>query len=283
MTATTHTIGPNPPSGGGTPLPHARPNVTLRRTLLAIGSVLLILLLAASGYRLALISSFEDHSGSYQVPEPFTTVDVRGASVEIDVTYAAVDTAVIDFDQGRSDLVLRHSVRGNELQVVVEPRSRGLFRTHDWGGELHITLPDSAGPLDLSVSSTAGTVALDGDFGAMRLRTTATDSTVRGSAESLNADTTAGSLTAHGLSVAGSVDVQAASGDVDFVLTDLPASIDVGVTAAGIRFEIPPGQYRIDAEATAGSVTQHVSSTPDADTVYRFRATAGTVELIERG
>lgn len=285
------TMGPNTPPPARSAAPGSRPNTTLRRVLLTVGSVLLILLLVTAGYRIAVIGSFEDHSGSYEVTDPLTSVDVRGTDVEIDVRYGPVDAAVIDFDQGRSDLVLRHSVRGGELQVIAEPRVRGPFRVGNWsgtwggtwGGELHITLPQADDPVDLSARSTAGDVYLDGDFGAVDLQTTAASSTVSGSAESFNADATAGSLTATDLGVSGSIEVQGSAGGVAFTLAELPSSISVDATASDVRFEIPPGQYRIDAEATAGTVTQQVSSSSGADTLYRFRTTAGSIELIERG
>lgn len=280
------TTAPAPPPGGAPgsgrpPAPAQQPNITLRRVLLTLGGVLIILALAWQGIRLVNLSGYEDHSGSHPITEPVTAVDIRSTATEVDVVAGDVSEPVLEFDQGRSDMVLQHDVSGGELSVVVEPRLRGVFGFNNGTANLQLVLPAGGDGPDLQVRSTAGQVLIDGDFGEVDLDTTATDSTLSGSAIDLTTSTTAGEVQADDLQVDGRVQVDATAGNVRFALTSLPESIEVDTTAVEVRFEIPAGDYRIDASTTAGQVEQHLVSNYEAERVYTFSSTAGDIILVE--
>lgn len=282
MTTTASAPAPgSTPGPGHPPAPSRRPNITLRRVLLTVGAVLIILALAWQGIRLVTLSGYEDHSGSHPITESVTAVDIRSTSTELDVVAGDVSAPVLEFDQGRSDMVLRHDVSGGELSVVVEPRLRGVFGVTTGSASLRVLLPAGGDGLDLQVRSTAGQVLIDGDYGEVNLDTTATDSTLTGSANDLTTSTTAGEVQADDLQVDGQVRVDATAGDVRFALTSPPEGIEVDTTAAEVHFEIPAGDYRIDASTTAGQVDQHLASNTQADRVYTFTSTAGDITLVE--
>lgn len=281
-TATPQPISP-PPSGP----PPARPNSALRAALLLIGTVLLIGLLVPTGVRLVALATHENQSGLHQITDEVDSVSLRTVATDVQVRYADVDQVEFEFTQHNPDLILRHSVRGEELSIVVERPGRGLgiltpSLSSRRGANVEVTLPRTSAGADLDLRTTAGDAQIEGDFGGVSVNSTAADLHLTGSAGSLQVDSTATDVIARDLAVSGPVRVDMTAGMVNFHGTELPSSINVGTTATDVLFELPAGEYEIRTSTTASTLTQDLSSTVGAERIYEFRSTAGDLHLRER-
>lgn len=281
-TATPQPISP-PPSA----TPPARPNSALRAALLLVGTVLLIGMLTSTGVRLVALATHENQSGLHQITEEVHSVSLRTSATDVQVRYADVDHPEFEFTQNNADLILRHSVRGGELSIVVETPTRGLgiltpSLSSRGMSNVEVTLPRASTGVDLDLRTTAGDAQVQGDFGEVSVNATASDVHLDGSAGSLQVDSTATDFIARDLAVSGPVRIDLTAGLVRYHGTELPSSIDLSATATDVLFELPAGEYEIRTNTTGASLTQDLSSTVGAERLYEFSSTAGTLHLRER-
>ncbi len=271
-----------------------QPN-TLRTALLVIGSIVLAAILVVTITRVAFLLNREDTSGTFSVEQRFDTVELRTSAADVDVEYADVEQPEIRFDQGGTDLRLDYDVSGGVLKIRVDHPGWGWFGGGwfgggfgDWGwnegATLRLALPEAMerDAIELRMKTTAGDLALSGEYGDVELESTAGNLRMSGAYESLRIGTTAGDQRLEGVSVSGALSSESTAGDSSFELDSLPASMDVQSTAGNVRVTLPRGDYRIETDTTAGEVRQNVSSDQSSDRVYRFETTAGDIELNER-
>lgn len=283
----TATVPHHSPPPSSVPAGPARPNSALRGVLLLLGTVLILGMIVSAGVRLFALATSEDYSGVHQVTEAVDSISLRTTATDVQVQYGQVAQPEFEFTQNRNDMTLRHTVRNEELSIVVESPARGFgfwrpsLSRHDVS-DLVLTLPQDMAGVDLALRTTAGGSTVDGDFGAVQLNATAGDVHLSGSAESLRLDSTATDILVQDFATTGPVRIDQTAGQVRYHGTELPASIDVSVTASEVRFELPTGEYEIVTHTTAGGVTQNLPNTPGAERVYTFESTAGSLHLSER-
>lgn len=280
MSQTTHTpTTPTPP-----PTPPAGRDRSLRIALIALGSALILALVAVGGIQFALASTGGDDSGSYTEGASFTQLEVDSSAADVTVRYGAVTETQIEFDSGGAPLRYEQRIDGDTLEVGVKSHGWWIFGAlggfgFDRSASLDITLPLALAPLDVDVDSSAGDTDLDGDFGALELDSSAGEIRLAGSAASLSADSSAGSMTGD-LEVTGTVETESSAGSTDFTFRGLPSSIRMESSAGNVRVALPAGTYEIRTDTAAGSVEQGLVSTPGAPRVYSFESSAGNIVLL---
>lgn len=263
---------------------------TLRTVLLVVGSLILAVILVGTIARFAFAGNREDVSGTFTVTQAFEAIQVRASAADVTVEYADVTEPEIRFDQGDTRLHLDYNVSAGQLEIRVDrPGWRWWgFDFGDWGwseaATLELSLPErmEASGVSLTVKTTAGDLAVVGEYGDVDLESTAGDVRMAGVANDLEVRTTAGDVRLNGVEANGSFLAESTAGDSTFDFDSLPDSMKVQSTAGNVSVALPGGSYRIEVDTTAGAVTQNVSSDQNSDRVYRFESTAGNIELNER-
>lgn len=277
-----------PTSGQEVGAPQPARKSTLRVVLLAVGSIVVVIILALTALSIILSQGRENTSGTFAVTEHFDAINLNSSAADVKVDYEAVSQPELRFDQGDTNLRFEHSVSGGELRLKVQ-NPVWWWNFGNWGlshrtASLHIVLPQSqeGENLALTFDGTAGNMDVLGKFGDIQLKSTAGNVQLRGSAANLEITTTAGNARLTDYSVAGSFRSDSTAGDSRFVFSTLPEHIDVKSTAGNVGVVLPKGKYRIEAHTTAGEVRQNVSSDASASRIYRFETTAGNIDLSER-
>ncbi|MCG2621417.1 DUF4097 family beta strand repeat-containing protein [Arthrobacter sp. I2-34] len=263
--------------------PRRRPHVLLMVgvLLLAIGLVALVLEVSASMSR-------KDASGVYPIAGPFTALDVQAEASGVSVAYADVAEAEVRFDQGNArrsyELTVDSDNAGGTAQVRLTQHNPRWWSWDIWGGSsprLEVLLPRDmeANPIAVNLSTSAGNLSLDGTFGDAGLNSTAGNLTVTGSARDVTLAATAGNISAIDYHVTGRALVHTTAGNATLDFGSLPAGLAVETTAGNQTTTLPKGSYRIQTEATIGTVSIDATSTPDAARTYTFSATAGDIEV----
>ncbi len=219
--------------------------------------------------------------------EGLKSLVIRSETGRVHVVFDDIDAAQLEFTpgDGLGDPRLEHRVRNGTLDVRIEHRPVwpwqwpfGQFTP----AALTVRLPDELrGRLLLDLTGSAGRAEVDGEFRDVELELTAGGLELRGSADRLTVTSTAGSLNIVDYR-ADEVEIESTAGSVDLELSVLPSRISLTSTAGSQRVLLPDGEYRIDAEATAGKVNLDAPSDPDADRIYRFRSTAGSITIERR-
>lgn len=283
MSQTTAPTPSTPPAGSASaPAPAGRDH-SLRIALIALGSALVIALIALGGTQVALAATGGDDSGTYSESARFSELEIDTSAADVTVRYGAVSETRIEFDSGGAPLRYEQRIDGDTLELGVKSRGWWLFGViggfgFDRDAHLEITLPAALAPLDVSVDSSAGDTDLDGDFGALELDSSAGSIRLAGSATSLSAESSAGSINGFELDVSGAVETEASAGATEFSFVTLPSSIRMAASAGGIRVALPSGEYELIVDAL-GSVEQGLVSTAGSSRVYSFETSAGNVVL----
>ncbi|GMA28238.1 DUF4097 family beta strand repeat-containing protein [Arenivirga flava] len=257
--------------------------------LLAVGSAALALTVIGSVIgvaRAARATGEEAGDGTRVLAGDVSTVRVDAAIADLVVRLADVAEPTVEWDAGATGLRLRSELADGELDVRV--RDRGWDPFGWWSGgyrgpaTLTVLLPADTAGVDLDLAASAGSVRLDGDWGAVDVEAAVGEVRLAGSAVSLDLRTTAGSTVGYGLEIA-ELTVEATAGDVDLAFDRAPATVDAATTAGDLRIALPRGDYELRTESTLGEVASAIPSTPGAERSYRLASTVGDIEILQAG
>lgn len=218
-------------------------------------------------------SGWFDATVTTEVTGEFNTVRVTAADVPVTVRYGEVARPQIVERHRRGSDRLQYNVVNSQL--VIEYPDRGL--TFGWSREsLDVILPTSmAGTTpDVQVSTTTGSVNVQGSFGSADVTAATGSIDVNGTFENVQARATTGSVDVRGTSPA--VTAQTTTGSVD-VRLDKATAVDARTNTGSVDVEVNgPQPDRIEARATTGSVDINV---PDGSYHVQAKAQTGGVDI----
>jgi hypothetical protein len=278
---------PAPPAPAPTDAPRRTPGATAIMVVTAvIGGIALLgsggaAAAAATG---TLLTSTDDRGDSVQ------GVDVAGIdSIDLDVDagnmrieFGDVDEAQLSVTNGRgADWTFE--VDGDTL-LVHSPDFRFGWWFGSWFGDDEsavLTLPedlrDSA--LDADLTLDAGSLDVDGDFGALDVNVNAGALDVQGAAESLGIDMSAGraDVLLDGVTEA---DLGVSAGNLTVELTGTaPTRTSIDVSAGSVDLTVPDVAYTVEQDISAGSLDAKVDQSAGARRTIEVSLAAGSVTV----
>jgi len=236
---------------------------------------------AATG---TLLASTDDRGDSVR------SVDVAGIdSIDLDVDagnmrieFGDVDEAQLSVANGRGD-DWTFEVDGDTLQVH-SPDFRFGWWFGSWFGDDEsavLTLPedlrDSA--LDADLTLNAGSLDVDGDFGALDVNVNAGALDVQGAAANLGIDMSAGraDVLLDGVTEA---DLGVSAGNLTVELTGTaPTRTSIDVSAGSVYLTVPDVAYTIEQDISAGSLDAKVDQSAEARRTIEVSLSAGSITV----
>ncbi|MFH8251355.1 hypothetical protein ACH3VR_13365 [Microbacterium sp. B2969] len=219
------------------------------------------------------------------------TVDVSGVDdLKVDVSagslrivYADVSDAELEVTgtSGADRWTLDSS---NDTLTVSTPS--GWFSDGFWNGWIFgarsdavLRLPQAMEGANADLSLAAGELNADGDFGDLQLDLGAGRATIAGSADSIDAQISAGTgeLDLEGIDKA-VLSVSAGSLTADFS-GQQPSSVELDVSSGSARLTVPQGEYDVTSDVSAGQLDNKLGSVPGADSTIRVEVSAGQAVL----
>lgn len=207
----------------------------------------------------------------------------------------------VDLDIGASDVTVRFR-DVDEVELTVEGGSRGAWtldrdgdelivhspnRTFGWwfGGwfnsdeRVTLTLPESAAGLDADVDLGAGAVEMVGDFGELEVRLGAGYISVDGTAETVDADISAGRADLNLVDVS-DADLTVAAGELVAEFSgSAPDAVRIDVSAGSLRLTLPDDTYRVSQDVSAGSLDNRLDTASSARSTIDVSVSAGSAIL----
>ncbi|HRN29437.1 MAG TPA: DUF4097 family beta strand repeat-containing protein [Terrimesophilobacter sp.] len=255
----------------------------LRTTLLVLGGVVLLAIIALVVVTGVNSASRTDASGEYTFDTVFSELDVATDVADVDVRFADVGSTTASYVDGeaRRNVTFTAEASGSTLVVRVtdDGSSWWFLPSFSSAPVLRIVLPQSLAGLDVAVSSSVGNVTLDGTFGDLVASGAVGDVSVSGSAASSDVSADVGNVTAEEFAVRGAASFEADTGDIVIVLTEVPSALSVRTDVGDQTVVLPRGSYRVEASSTLGDVTVNVDSDASSSTVFRFVGSVGNVTV----
>ncbi|MDT0181710.1 hypothetical protein Q9S36_16150 [Microbacterium sp. ARD31] len=213
------------------------------------------------------------------------TIAVSGVD-EVDVELAAGSLRVEFADIDEAELTVTSAFgadrwtfdRDGDRLVVASPRWM-------WGmgwmqqGDAVLRLPEGLDGTDAVIDVAAGDAVVDGGFGDLQVQLGAGRMQVSGTADTFGAEVSAG-RGEFDLADVNEATLSVSAGSLDGVLTgDQPRTVDVDVSAGGLRLTVPDGEYDITSDVSAGSFDDRVGSTSGAASTIAVQVSAGQAVL----
>lgn len=279
----------NPASTVGSSGPQELRGSGARAGAIAIAVVGGVALLAAGGT--AAFAAVNDVSTSVDSQQQ---IDVSGVT-EIDLDLGGVDMSVEfdDVEDAHLDVTGNGGDRwgltrdGDKLVVSSPTMNFGWWfgdRLGDWfdeTGTVVLTLPDELRRegLDADISLGAGSLDVDGDFGAIDVEMGAGALFITGSAESIEADLSAGRAE-FDLADVSTADFAISAGRLVAELTgSAPDEVHFGVSAGTLELTVPDETYDVVDDVSAGSFDNRVDTSPSASRTIHAEVSAGSATL----
>ncbi len=235
---------------------------------------------AATG---TLVSSSTQGGDSRQTAEAdgVQRIDLDVDAGNMRIEFGDVDEAELAVTNGGSGWTLRRD--GDEL-VVRSPDLRWGWWFGGWFGDEQsavLTLPEElrGDGLDADLTLDAGSLDVDGDFGALDITVNAGALDVDGSASALDIAMSAGraDIVADGVDQAG---LNVSAGDLKVELTgSAPSSTTIEVSAGSVDLTLPDESYAITQDVSAGSLDATVEQSSSARHTIDVSLSAGSVDI----
>lgn len=215
-----------------------------------------------------------------------STVDVTGVDdLDLDVSAGTLRVEFADVDEAELEITSafgadRWTLRNEEGELVVaSPRQFWMGWLFGGTSDGVLRLPQSLAGLDADLQVSAGDLTVDGDFGDLGLDLGAGRVQVEGSARQVNADISAGRADLELANVREAA-LTVSAGELAATLTGRqPAAISADVSAGSLRLTVPPGEYDVTSDVSAGDFDNRIGSTPGAASTVRVTVSAGSAEL----
>lgn len=205
-------------------------------------------------------------------------VDVSAADVTVRFTDTTEATLEVIDSWGAGDWTFD---RQDDTLVVRSPhRFFGWWLGND-SDRVVLELPESLQGESLNAGFTlsAGSLSVDGEFGAVDLEMNAGDLDVAGSARDVSAQVNAGTavVEVEGVQTA---DLDVSAGDLDAVFSGTtPEDVRIDVSAGSLDLTLPDDVYHLDSEVAAGGLDNRLETASDATNVVTVTVSAGNVSL----
>lgn len=216
-----------------------------------------------------------------------TTADVRGVTqLDVDLSAGILRVDFADIDQARLEVTSSAGVSrwklerdGDTLQVA-SPDWVWTFPGGFGGtGRAVLTLPSSLAGVDADLNMSAGQLIVAGDLGALDLHVGAGDAQVRGTADEVTVQVSAGQAVLD-LADVDQADFSVSVGSIETRLVgEQPRSISAEVSAGSLNLAVPPGTYAVTTDVAAGDVINRLDVSPRAQSTIDVRVSAGQATL----
>lgn len=267
---------PPPPSGAG---PTSNGAALVIAILVGVfGALVIIGALGSAVFATIAAASSQTSSRSIAV-SGVTALDVDVAAGSLRVEFTDVDEAELDVTSAWGLDRWELSRNGDEL-VVASPQG---FFGGGWlfggSGDAVLRLPLALEGADADLGLAAGDLRADGEFGDLRLDMGAGRAVIVGSAESLDAQVSAGSAELE-LADVSDVTISVSAGSMEAALSgSQPDSIVADVSAGRLLLTVPDGVYDVVSDVSAGDLDSSVPSSPGAGSTIRVQLSAGQAIL----
>ncbi|MFF2633009.1 DUF4097 family beta strand repeat-containing protein [Microbacterium sp. NPDC058021] len=209
------------------------------------------------------------------------SLDIDVSAGDVRVLFTDTDEAVLDItaDAGAGNWTLTRE--GDEL--VVRSPQRWFFGWWFYDGPTRVVLelPEAlqGTGLDADFVLSAGSLDVDGDFGALDLEVNAGELTLAGSATELHTDVSAGRADLE-LADIDTASLNVSAGGLKAVLTgSAPDDVTIDVSAGSLDLTVPDGQYRVESDVSAGGLDNRLETTSQATRTISVSVSAGDVTL----
>ncbi|MDL5351538.1 DUF4097 domain-containing protein [Microbacterium sp. zg-YB36] len=246
---------------------------------IAVGAVLLLGALGWGAVR-AIASTATGSTERY-------AADVSGVdNLDVDVSAAAVTVRFTDTTEATLEVVGGWGAddwtfeRSDETLVLRSPDR--LFGW--WFGNTErvtVELPESlqGESLDAGFTLSAGSLAVDGEFGELDLEMSAGDLDLAGSAQDVSAQVSAGTAVVE-LAGVKAADLRVSAGDLNALFSGTaPEDVRIDVSAGSLDLTLPDDVYHVDSEVSAGDLDNRLDTASDATNVVTVTVSAGNVSL----
>jgi hypothetical protein len=270
-----------PPTGGGSPTRGSSRVIAI--IVIAFGA--LVILGAIVSAVVTTIAAASVHTTSRSVDVSGVSdlnVDVAAGSLRVE--FADVNAAELEVTStwGADRWTLSHD--GDSL-VVASPEGwfgdGWPFGGWLWGGtgDAVLRLPQALEGSDADLSLAAGDLTVDGAFGELGLEVGAGRATIGGSADSVDAQISAGASQLD-LENVDEATLSVSAGSMTASLTGTqPDSIKVDVSSGSMRLTVPEGDYDVASDVSAGDFDNRIGSVPGADSTITVQVSAGQAVL----
>ncbi|HST72000.1 hypothetical protein [Kocuria sp.] len=209
-----------------------------------LGGIGALLLLGGGGAAMAASLSVEQRTIDATVAEAVDTVVVDGHSAVVEVVTADVPDLRVEAVYAGIGLDRAPEPRVQDGRLTVDALPSGRWPGTGTGMQVTVTVPAGDEPVDLRLSSDAGTLRVDGDFGDVGVTTDAGVVQVSGSARSLSAVSQVGTVLAEDVRVREDLDVHTEFGATEVeVLGDAPRRSSVTTRTGAIEAALPEANY----------------------------------------
>lgn len=206
-----------------------------------------------------------------------TEIDVDVSATDFTIEFGDVDTATLSVEGASGRWTLERDV---DTLIVESPRLRWFwFGFGSRSGTAVLTLPTDLAGVDADISTSAGSITVDGEFGELDLEMSAGDLTATGSADSLSSDVSAGraDIDLEGVREA---ELSQSAGETFARLTGTaPREVSISVSAGSLDLTVPDEEYDVTTDTSAGSVDNGLSTSSSAERSIHVDLSAGSVTL----
>ena len=271
---------PTAPYAASAPQPGG-PVRSSSRTVAVVASVVggVIVLGALTIATLQVIANANRHSETHTLAVgDIHALNVDFSSGEMLVRYGEVSEATLDVRNRSGFGEWTFRVDGDEL-VAESPNNGFNFGWFNDGGTVTLTLPERLEGLDADLDVGAGSLSVDGSYGALDIDLGAGDLNVTGSAQSVVAEISAGDADLRLMNVE-SADLSVSAGWLRASLGgDELTRINASVSAGDIELLVPTGKYDVTSNVSAGDFENSIGSNPGASTRIHVEVSAGSATL----
>lgn len=269
-----------PPSG-----PEAPRGSGARAGAIAIAVFGGVALLATGGTAaVAAVNDVTASTGSHQQIDAsgVTGLDLELGGAEVHVTFGDVEQAELEVSGNGSE---RWTLLRDDDEIVVNSPDMDFgWWFGDWmedEGTVVLTLPEEllSERIDADISLGAGSLDVDGEFGAVDVEMGAGALFITGSADSIEADLSAGRAEFE-LADVSKADFSISAGRLEAELTGTaPDEVQLDVSAGSLVLTLPDEEYDVRQEVSAGSLDNNLQTSSNARNSIVVSVSAGSAVL----
>ncbi|WP_257515930.1 DUF4097 domain-containing protein [Microbacterium sp. zg.Y909] len=209
------------------------------------------------------------------------SLDVDVAAGDVRVLFTDTDEAVLDVTAAAGGGQWTLDRDGDELVVRSPDRWFGGWWFYDGPTRVVLELPESlqGAALDATLTLSAGSLDVDGEFGTLELEVNAGELTLAGAAAEVDVSVNAGRADLEIADVA-TADLDVSAGGLKAVFTgDAPDDVAIDVSAGSLDLAVPSGAYRVASDVSAGGLDNRLETSTQASRLITVTVSAGDVTL----
>ena len=252
-----------------------------RRPLLAFGGLLIVVVVVVALWGAVSSSRVRDYDPQSVTGDGVTKLVLDSPVGDVSVVCDTTDDFVLIQKQVTEKWELQ---RDGDTVKVARPSKPwffrlGMFLRHD--DKVTLTVPQAACQqnLDAELSMSAGDLNVDARFDALKVEVSAGNADIKGEANNVAAQVSAGGLTLN-LNSSEQVEVDMSAGNLSGALAQVPESLKLDMSAGDVNLALPSGNYQVNSDISAGDFNNQLSIDPNgATTQVDIKMSAGNVGL----